>query len=178
MVIGMFKKLTCIGAALLAPLCLFTGCAGESSEQAMAAAVAKAETSMYDVENPDPQLAIDAIYKSIDGAAPQLADDDEITELLGVEPSDFEEYYVYTTDPKEGLNNLFIFKETGDSTELRKALDQYRTNLEREYENYDILGSYSIAKNAMIKEQGGYVIMLMTEDNEAAQKILFEYLPQ
>ena len=46
-----------------------------------------------------------------------------------------------------------------------------------EFEKYDILGAYEISKNAEIYIRGDYVIMVMHQDNDAAKKIIEEYIP-
>ena len=47
----------------------------------------------------------------------------------------------------------------------------------REFTDYDIYNSTEISENALIFNQGGYIIMLMLEDNQAARTIIEEYIP-
>ena len=48
----------------------------------------------------------------------------------------------------------------------------------REFVNYDVYNSSAIAENAVIFERGGYVVMLMLEDNDSARRIIERYIPE
>ena len=45
-------------------------------------------------------------------------------------------------------------------------------------DRYDVYNSASIAENALIFERGGYVVMLMLEDNDSARSIIEKYIPE
>lgn len=47
-----------------------------------------------------------------------------------------------------------------------------------EFVNYDVYNSSAIAENAVIFERGGYVVMLMLEDNDSARRIVERYIPE
>lgn len=48
----------------------------------------------------------------------------------------------------------------------------------KEFENFDIYNSYRIAQDAVIFEQGEYVVMLMLDDTETARAVINRHLPQ
>ena len=61
---------------------------------------------------------------------------------------------------------------------MLSALRERRDDRIREFENYDVYNSSAIAQGALIFERGGYVVMLMLEDNNSARAIIEKYIPE
>ena len=92
-------------------------------------------------------------------------------------------YTVWYTSGLYGIADVFILKPLPGAGEqelaiLREQLEQVKLNLSREVENYDIYNAYQIVQEAPIFEQGGYLIMLMVEDTDAARRAIDQYIPK
>lgn len=61
---------------------------------------------------------------------------------------------------------------------VRDALEQVKLNRAKEFENYDVYDAHQIAQDAVIYEQGGYLIMLMLADTDAARDVIDQYIPK
>ena len=90
---------------------------------------------------------------------------------------------VWYTSGLYGIADVFILQPPSDSDAqdlaiLREQLEQVRLNISREVENYDIYNAYQIVQEAPVFEQGGYLIMLMVEDTDAARQIIDQYIPK
>ena len=53
-----------------------------------------------------------------------------------------------------------------------------KLNRAKEFENYDVYDAHQIAQDAVIYEQGGYLIMLMLADTDAARDVIDQYIPK
>ena len=88
--------------------------------------------------------------------------------------TDFGADDVYIILPESGEDENGVSHRENVLSALRERKDS-RT---REFANYDVYNSTSIAENAIIFERGGYAVMLMTEDNDLARKIVERYIPE
>jgi hypothetical protein len=138
------------------------------------------EVSVREVaEEADPAGAIEEIYASLEEYSAEQLDTQAIYEIMGITGYQTEEAFVHYSDPKSGLADIAIFKPNSTSKDaIRESLYGFKDQRIREFENYNILDSYTIAQNALIYDQGEYVILLMLEDNEAAKTIIDYYIPQ
>lgn len=170
----MSRNKACIVVLALA-LIIVSGCAKKEAT----AAIAFNETSIKEaVVVAEPQKAVDNIYKSLKDykAVPVVAE--KIKEQLGVDRRLVIECYGNISDPNEGLADVaIILPEDSRRGDVQLALSKYKENRMAEFENYDILDAYSIAQNAVIYDQGEYVIMLMLADNDSARAIIDENIP-
>ena len=111
---------------------------------------------------------------------------EQIAAVVGLDAKDYEQAYVryvetdfgaddvYIVLPKEGKDEEGVSHRENILSQLRERKD-FRT---REFANYDVYNSASIAENALIFERGGYVVMLMLEDNDSARSIIEKYIPE
>lgn len=154
---------------------IVSGCANKQA----AAAVALGETSIREaVVVAQPQKAVDEIYKSLEDYEAVPISEGRIKDQLGIEKTHIIECYGMTSDPNEGLADVAIILPKDSRREaVQLALSKYKESRMSAFENYDILDSYLIAQNAVIYDQGDYVIMLMLSDNESAREIIDEYIP-
>jgi len=126
----------------------------------------------------DPEGAIDAIYASLDSYIAKDLNLAQLKDVIGLMELRAEKVYARYSEPKGGLADVVIIKPRKTyEVEVREALYRYIDRRVSEFEFFDVLGSYDIAQNAIIFEQGEYIVMLMLADNEAAQTILNQYMP-
>ncbi|MEE0211922.1 MAG: DUF4358 domain-containing protein [Negativibacillus sp.] len=181
------KKMAALLAAMMFSLSLF-GCEAldttlppqETQEQT---AQAKSEKNTA-----KPQRALEQIYSQL-GKRIGLVEEptaEQIAAVVGLDEKDYEQAYiryvesdfgaddVYIVLPKEGKDEEGVSHRENILSQLRERKD-FRT---REFANYDVYNSASIAENALIFERGGYVVMLMLEDNDSARSIIEKYIPE
>ena len=131
------------------------------------------------IEEPNPQAAVEAIYAALPDSRTTELDESQLTQTLHIDMNDVSEYYGRLSDPVGVLSDVVILHaQSGRRETLLEALNDYKVQRMREFENYDILDAYAIAQNAVIYDQGDYLILLMLGDNEAAQNTIDQYMPQ
>ncbi len=164
--------------SLIISLCLITaplyGCSSKNENQQ------NEQQSTVQSANTDEELlanVINEIYSKIDNPSLSDATDDMLQELFFLNPDDVESYAVRYTDFKYGVSDVMIIKPKADKKQnVVSSLETRKKTRIAECENYDIHNSYEIAQKAEIYERGGYVIMLMLEDNASAKKIIERYI--
>lgn len=170
--------------ALSAALCLGLACSGCSFGKAQPADAAVSEVSIREaVTRADPQKAIEAIYSAFPEIIHQEMTPEEYSKSFGDVADLVEEYHIHTSSPNNGLGEV-IFIRPAQSQEpeqtrdqVREAIHQYKEKRIKEFENYDILDSYTIARDSVIYDQGDYLILVMFADNEAVQDIIDDHIP-
>lgn len=166
-----------LAAAMLAA---FAGCNGKAQP---ADATANEVSIREAVTEANPQAAVDAVYDAFPdiahGDMPESDYRKQFADVLDL----VKEYYIQISSPNDGLGDLLIFKPAqGEDPEqsrdqVREALHQYKEKRAREFENYDILDAYSIARDSVVYDQGEYIILVMFSDNEAVQDIIDDHIP-
>lgn len=154
---------------------IFAGC--DSKAQATSVTVTSSSVKEA-VTVAKPQEAVDAVYAALKSYKAEPIRYIDLDEQLELKASSVSGYYGKISDPSEGLADVAILLPKEQEREnVSLALSKYKEKRMTEFENYDILDAYAIAQNAVIYEQGGYVIMLMLSENDAARKIIDEYIP-
>ncbi|MCL2034006.1 MAG: DUF4358 domain-containing protein [Oscillospiraceae bacterium] len=126
----------------------------------------------------EPQKAVDKIYSSLEEYKANPVTALQIEELIGIRERDVDAFYGKISDPTGGLSDVLIIEPKSDRREdVQLALSKYKEKRMAQFENYDILDAYPISQNAVIYDQGDYIIMLMLADNDAARRIIDEYIP-
>ena len=126
----------------------------------------------------DPQAAVDDIYKSIGDYDAAALSSWRLSDNLNADKDKILEYYGKISNINSGLADVVMLLPKENEVEsTRLVLGKYKELRIAEFENYDILDAYSIAQNAVIYEQGGYVILLMLKDNDSARAIVDKYIP-
>jgi len=171
------KAAICLTLVFLVAATAACGGRQSSSDQPEEAYTAVVATDR-EVALPDPERAVEAIYRSLEGGVVQRVSDDELSEVFGLESHMVVEAVVYVSEPTGGLRDIAVVKPAPDMEEqAREALNQYAASRAAEFRNYDILDSYPIASGAVVFIQGDHLVMLMLPDNDAAREILNRYLP-
>jgi hypothetical protein len=131
------------------------------------------------VERADALGAIIAIYTSLEEYSIERLDEDAAEAILGIYPHEVAEIHAYYSSPKFTLADVIIIRpNAGERDEIRRKLLLFKESRIREFENYDILNAHRIARDAIIYDQGDYVILLMLKDTEAARAIVDGFIPQ
>lgn len=170
----MSKKLM----ALLLSVCMFIlpicGCSSDKNSDNNSG---ESSSSVQTAETDEELLAtvINEIYSNIDITSLSDATDDVLKEQFFLDPENVESYAIRYTDFKYGVADVMIVKpKEGKKQDVLNSFETRKQSRISECENYDIHNSYQIAQHAEIYERGGYIIMLMLEDNDSAKKIIEE----
>lgn len=178
------KKIACL--LLAVGLCLqLSGC--EALDTTLPAEEETAQSEEQDTLAVDPQGAVDQIYATLGrriGLVEPTAE--QLQSVVGLDPDDYTSAYVRYVETDFGADDVYIVlpKEGEDengNSHRENIIAQLRERKDarvREFANYDVYNSASIAENAVIFERGGYVVMLMLEDNDAARSIVERYIPE
>lgn len=126
----------------------------------------------------DPEGAIEKIYENIDIKEISAADDTLMEETLGFDLSTIEEYYVRYSSGRYGLADIYIVRPVEEKYDaVREQLEEIKYNRIASTADYDVLDASKIARGAEIFQYGGYLIMLMLADNNAAEAVIETYIP-
>ena len=168
-----------LAACTIFSLLLLSGCAS-TPEATTAGQAADATTEASEpVIEADPKGAIHAIYDSLNEYSAHILSTEEAEKVLDFSTVLVSEMYLSVSDPHFGLSDIFIVRTLPSSRDkVREELYRYKDRRVLSFENYDILSSYAIAQNAVVFNQGDYVILLMVADPEAAKIIIDQYIPQ
>lgn len=176
-------KIKLLWLLVLATICAsFAGC---SSGKAETRSVKQMEAKLVvgEKEAPvvaEPEKAAEAVCDKF-ASSTELAkiEPAALEKITGITSDDAIEAVAYSSEAKKGLANVFIIRPYPSLREdVRDKLLSYRETKIREFENFDILDSYTIAKNAIVYDQGEYLVMLMLSDIESAQSAIDAYIPQ
>lgn len=165
----------------LAAALLFTGCGQNKPVNANLGDVSIRET----VTQADPGAAIQEIYSLLPDSRTEELSTEQFSELFPGAAGMAEEIYGRISDVSGGLADVVIVKPKEGAADDGKpyrdsvwdSLRLYQDKRIREFENYDILDAFPIAKNAEVYSQGSYIIFLMLPDNEAAREIVDRHIP-
>lgn len=167
--------------ALLLAAMLLSAC-GKPPEQVEVTTITTASAVILDplVTEADPKTAMEKIYESVHVEDIAEADARELSRRFSIDTSLIDDFAVRYASGKYGIANVFILKPKADEdmSKLRDQLEQIKLSIVRECEHYDIYNSHQIAQDAPIFEQGGYLIMLMLADNDAARNVIDLYIPK
>jgi hypothetical protein len=161
---------------LAALLLVLPGC-GRGADTAAEAA---SEVSIREaVTEADPDAAVEEIYETLpDAQAVPLSAFQLANYFPELSLDDLLSYTGRISSPEGGLADLIFFEPAeGKRDTVREALRGYQERRIREFEDYDILGSFEIAANATVIDQGDFVILLMLADNEVVRDIIDKYIP-
>lgn len=131
-------------------------------------------------QDPDPEGAMKAIYADLDkDMGLRKANDEDMADVMGFDLEAIDAYYVRYMASDFGASDVYIIKPKEEMTEtVRKDLKEWQEHRIREFMEYDIYNSTAISENAVIFSRGGYLVMLMLEDNDAARAVVEEYIPE
>lgn len=156
-------------AVFLASMFVFTGCSSTQKEPS---------SDVSSVPAADPKAALETIYETVTVKGLNDADDKTASEIIGLDLSQVEDYTIRYASGNFGVADVYIVKpKEGCMDDVVRKLNIRKESRIREFENYDVLNSHAISQKAVVFEQGGYAVLLMLEDNDAARKIIDQYIP-
>lgn len=168
--------------ALLLAAALSLSACGKAPEQEEVTTITHAGAVAMEpvVTEADPKTALEKIYELVEVEDIQEADARDLAKQFSIDTTLIDDYAVRYASGKFGIANIFILKPKSeeDAAKLRDQLEQIKLSIVRECEHYDIYNAYQIAQDAPIFEQGGYLILMMLENSEAARNIIDQYIPK
>lgn len=165
------KKLA-IAFLVLLSVFAFSACAKSPQEDDTRA------TAMVEPETANPEGALTEIYENSETKGISPATDKDMEEVFGFDLSIVEEYFVMFSEGGYGVEDTYIIKPVpGKAAEVKTTLENLQDEMIRQYESYDIHNSYALSQDAVVFEQGDYVVMLMHEDTDAVRTIIDKYIP-
>lgn len=105
-------------------------------------------------------------------AMPGKLDDQVLKDQFGINPEDVEEYYGEYSMVNTNSDVLVAIKaKPGKVDEVKTALEKRKADLETQFEQYPVNGSYDRAKAAKVYVRGDYVFLIgvgvLPEDADA-----------
>ena len=92
--------------------------------------------------------------------------DEMIESTLGIKKDTYSEILMKVPMMIIQSNMYIIIKpEDGKKDDVKKAIDQYMTNLEEQWKTY-LPDQYELVKNRKYEEYGGYLIYIVSSDND------------
>jgi len=159
---------------------LFSACGESSASQAQGVAALSTDIEILEAAveiEPDPHAAALSIFEMLERDVPEKLTVDGLAEHYGLAAEYFTDFAVFRSTAERGLADIAIIRPAPDRRDdVRERLLSYRDARMDEFRNYDILDAYAISGNAIIFNQGYYVVMFMLTDNELAQDILDTYI--
>ena len=143
------KQFVSIVAMVFAVL-VIGGCGASSGDPAT--------TQSQPAQEANPAGAIEKIYETIEMRGLVDAQDEDVTDRFQMNLENIESYNIRYSLGRFGV------------------ADAKPARIE-EFAQDHILGAYEISQYAEIYTRGDYVIMVMHQDNDAAKKIIEEYIP-
>ena len=135
--------------------------------------------TLYFEEEEAAAQALEEIYETVDVRGLAFANRDQLKNKFFINPDYLEEFHVKYASGRYGVADVFLLKPYPEyRADVRESLEQVKVSRVKEFENFDIYNSYRIAQDAVIFEQGEYVVMLMLDDTETARAVINRHLPQ
>ena len=180
-----YRRLAALLLAVLTCMGMLTGC--EALDTSLPSEEEEQESIETRVAQANPKKALEVIYSQL-GKRTGLIEptEEQLASEVGLDMDTVQQAYVRYVDGNFGADDVYIVlpkdgeDENGKSyrEQVLSALRERRDDRIREFENYDVYNSSAIAQGALIFERGGYVVMLMLEDNNSARAIIEKYIPE
>ena len=180
-----YRRLAALLLAVLTCMGMLTGC--EALDTSLPSEEEEQESIETRVAQANPKKALEVIYSQLGKRTGLIEPTEErLASEVGLDMDTVQQAYVRYVDGNFGADDVYIVlpkdgeDENGKSyrEQVLSALRERRDDRIREFENYDVYNSSAIAQGALIFERGGYVVMLMLEDNNSARAIIEKYIPE
>ncbi|WP_040195897.1 DUF4358 domain-containing protein [Candidatus Soleaferrea massiliensis] len=173
----MKKQIAVIFAALSLFLLLLTGCGSSAEAETVDAKQQKSMDIQVPITNLDD--IINEVYKGVDIKDYVEITDENMKEILKINPDSLESYAIKRASGKYGLADVYILKPKADKEqEVRKALESILKARQDEFEHYDVYNALAIAQNGKVYDREGYQILLMIDDQQQVERSVNKYLKQ
>ena len=92
----------------------------------------------------------------------------QVKDVLNIEESDVEEFLMKMPMMVVQSNTYIIVKPaSGKEDSVKKAIDEYMTNLETQWQNY-LPDQYELVKNRKVEKIGEYLVYIVSSNNDLA----------
>ena len=101
-------------------------------------------------------------------------DDEDLTNRYDIKPEMVDEYLIKMPTMIVNANTYVIIKPSkGNKDEVKEKMDTYMANLEEQWKTY-LPDQYDLVKNRLFEEYEGYLIYIISEDNDLVLKTIKE----
>lgn len=131
---------------------------------------------------PESSVDINAVISEIFDRedAPNFLDDltkESLQQTMNISSDMYDEMAGKIGNGRFSIEDALIIKPVdGQKDAIIEALNQHKKNRMNTFEQYNVQGDFEKSKNALIYEQGDYVIMLLLDDNIKAKEIINKYI--
>ena len=95
---------------------------------------------------------------------------DLLNSTFNIDANDLEEYQIYMPLMIVSSKSYYILKPKEDKYDtVKEKMDEYMKNFETQWSTY-LPDQYELVKNRMVKEYGGYLIYIISDDNDTVFK--------
>ena len=164
-----------LSLSLLAVSCGGGGGSSASSSQSQSVSSQAEETPL------DGGALLDEIYQDLELMGILELDETVMADLLNIPEEYYDQFWGRYSMARFNIGEVFIIQPSdleGAGQFIQERLEEYRQSRMDTFENYNVAGDYEKARDALLYQRGGYVILLMLEDNSAAQALIEERIPE
>lgn len=99
-------------------------------------------------------------------------DDDKLTKVYGIDPSELSEYSVYISDSNAQADELALVKAK-DPKNTQKLMDLVSKRIDSQSEGFKdyIPDEYNKLQKHVLKDQNGYILMVVSNDSDKIEDI-------
>ena len=178
------KKIFCIVLAF-ALMGSLAGCGGQnassssSSPPSTSSSVSSESSSVPALDEAGFPTLLDNVYTNYEVMGVVDFEENAIKDVLGLEKDMYDFFAGRQSLARFNIGDVIIVRPTSGNTEaVKEKLEAYRKSKEDQFKEYNVGGDYEKAQNAVIYERGGYVVFIMTENNDPAKKLIDEFIPE
>ncbi len=103
-----------------------------------------------------------------------VGDEETLTNIYDIKPDMVEEYLIKVPTMIVNANTYVIIKPSkGNKDEVKEKMDTYMANLEEQWKTY-LPDQYDLVKNRLYEEYEGYLIYIVSKDNDLVLKTIKE----
>lgn len=93
----------------------------------------------------------------------------DLEALTGVNPEDLDEFLVKNSVMTQSSSYYILKPSEGKKDKVQETMNNYMNNLEKQWETY-LPDQYELVENRLEEEYGGYLIYIISSDNESVLK--------
>ena len=135
--------------------------------------------SLQTKQSAQPFYAVEqAVLASVDRSEMQLADNQMLKRLYGLQPSEFEACMLYYPTTNMGAEELLLIKlsDVGQQQTVTAAIEKRLETQKTSFDGYGV-GQYDLLTNhSVIEVQGNYILFVVSEQAEAVRQAFLNAL--
>lgn len=112
------------------------------------------------------------IQETVDLSEMNEADGQKLTRLYGINSEDVEEYWIMVPGSNIKAQEIAVIKAK-DSDKAEEIVEKLQARVERQANSFKdyIPDEYFLIQNHVLKSQGNYVFLVISEESDEAEKI-------